>query len=266
MPGRDRRRLGLAILVILAGVALAGQVIVGRDLVGPAGLLLLFAPAVALVAMLGGSARAWPGRLLAALALTVAWAVLAGIAAALSPRGLDARSVAAAELGVLVAAVIAGLVRGARRPRRRLEPSEPSAARPPRRVSAVAVGSVGLIALGLGLAAAGYAIASEAAQTQGDAGFVQFWSTLGTTARAAQVGIANQSPQTLACSVTVTRQGRGTASVAISPLAPGQSWLSGLPTADATETAPWQLDLSCSAGTDQVRRHLIINPPLPVSG
>src|SRR4051794_36714299 len=117
MRGRDPRRLGLAFLIIVAGVALAAQLVAGRDVVGPLGLPVLLAPPLALAAMLGAGRRGWPERLLVCLALILALTVLAGIAAALSPRGLDSRSVAAVELGLLAAAVVAGLALGPDRSR-----------------------------------------------------------------------------------------------------------------------------------------------------
>src|SRR4051794_26586833 len=86
MRGRDPRRLGLAFLIIVAGVALAAQMVAGRDVVGPLGLPVLLAPPLALAAMLGAGRRGWPERVLVCLALILALTVLAGIGAALSPE------------------------------------------------------------------------------------------------------------------------------------------------------------------------------------
>jgi hypothetical protein len=294
MPRRDRRRLWLASLIVVAGVVLVGQMVAGRDLIGPLGTLVLPVPALALAAMLGATRRAWPERLLTCLALIVALLVLAGIVAALSPRGLDARSVAAVELGLVAAAVVAWVGLGADRSRDRSDTRAPASAgrqagasaaasagtragvsalssptardgtrrrRPSRPRLVLGIGSVALVLLGLVLGGAGYAIATQAAHAAADVGVVQFWSTPATTGREAQVGVGNQTGETLSCSVQITRRGHGTAKVTISPLAPGQSWSSGLPPADASETTLWQLDLTCTGDQGEITRRLLIDPP-----
>jgi hypothetical protein len=265
MPGRDLRRFWPVLVIIVAGTALAAQMVLGRDVVGPFGLLVLPAPALALAAMLGAGRRAWPERLLVCLALVVALSVLAGILAALSPKGLDARSVAAIELGLLAAAVVIGIGRGADRARSR-SGSTRGRTPAPRGRFVVNISSVALVLGGVALGGVAYAMATQAASAQADVGVVQFWSTPAGGGRPAQVGMANQTGGTLSCSVTITRRGHGTARVTISPLAPGQSWTSGLPSADASETALWQLDLACSGAPDQIQRHLLIDPPAAKAG
>jgi hypothetical protein len=265
MPRRDLGRFWPALLIVVAGFALAVQIVLGRDLVGPFGLLVLLAPPLALATMLGAGRRAWPERLLVCLALAVALTVLAGILAALSPKGLDARSVAAVELGLLAAAIVVGIGPGADRARRRPGSTKGRAPAPLRALVGNA-SSIALVLGGVALAGVAYAMATQAANAQTAVGVVQFWSTPAAADRPAQVGMANRTADTLSCSVLITRRGHGTARVTISPLAPGQSWTSGLPPAEASETALWQLDLTCKGAPDQIQRRLLIDPPAPTAG
>lgn len=248
----------------LCSAVLVAQLLLGRQPLGLAGALVLLLTGVVLMAALGVSRISRVERILAAVSLGLASTVLVGVAAALSPQGLDARSVAVVELGLLAAAFLAWVVRGSggRRPRVR---STGDVGPPPAGRGIAGAGTVLLVGLGLALAAVGYGIATRAAHAQDYGGFVQFWSTPAASGRPAEVGIGNQTRDVLACAIEITRPAHGGASVLIDAIQPGQPRLAALPVADASETEPWQLTLRCSGAAQPIERRLLIDPPHPAS-
>jgi len=269
MPRREPPPLPTSLpfwVAFVASAVLVAQLIIGRDPLGLVGLATLIVPGIALTAALGASGASRPERLLAAVSLSLALTVLTGVVAALSPQGLDARSVAVVELGILGASFLAWLVRRWENRRRTKRVAAPAANRAGgtgrgHRLVGVGAGTAGLVVLGLLLGGAGYAVAARTAQTQDYGGFVQFWSTPPEPGRPPEVSVVNQTNFTLACSIEVARPGRGGASVFIDALAPGQPWVAQLPSADPGETAAWQLGLRCTGAPDPIERRLRIDPP-----
>jgi hypothetical protein len=262
MAARDR--LPSLVMPALIGIGLAilvGQLVLDEPIAGPLGLLGLLPAAIAIVRVLGGGSVSAPERALAVTAATLLVAVFAGIVTALSPRGLDATSVAAVELGVTVAAGVAGRLR-----------QRPGAVGRPRRLGRWAIrfgdirGSAGpwaLIAGGALLGLAGFGLATWSAATQDYGGFVQFWSLPASAGRAATVGIMNSSGRSLTCDVAIDRPGQGPFLTHAGLVADGQGWTADLPTAQPGETAPWQVYLECtSPDANPLYRLLKIDPPV----
>lgn len=254
LPAFPRPRL-LPSLVVIGTALLLFQIILNRAILGPVGLIGLMVPAIAVVRAVGGGPVGWPERVLAAIAVGMAVAVLAGVLTALSPRGLDASSVAVIELAVAAAAVLVVNRRAA-----------PIAHR-----HRLAVGTLlrrradgrawTLAASGLVLALAGVAVASWAAASQQYGGYVQFWSEPATSTTAASVSVVNASGAPMSCDIAIERTGGGEILHA-GVLAEGQGWSAPLPRASAGETAPWLLDLICSSpGASPVYRQLSVDPP-----
>ena len=78
----------------------------------------------------------------------------------------------------------------------------------------------------------------------------------------ATVGIENGLVEPVACDVTIDRPGQGAFVTHVATLQPGEQWVRALPTAEASETTPWQLVLTCThPGGEPIVRLLTVTPP-----
>src|SRR5207248_9753836 len=137
--------------------------VAGRPIGGPIAILVLAIPGVVLAEALGGARRPWPERILSAAAAVIVVSILAGVGTAISPRGLDASALAAVELLVVAVAAVTWLWR---RPRRKGRRRSPAGRRRLRSSVPMGGGSVAMVVLGMLLGAAGFAVATRAAQAQ----------------------------------------------------------------------------------------------------
>lgn len=238
-----------AVLLVVAGVGFGGQLVAGGPVLGPLGLVLLGIPGFVISQTVRPVPLSWAEVTLVTLGTTLIGMVLVGVVAALTPRGLDAFSVAAAEL-VTVALAAACLVR-----------SSPSGARrAPVRIH-VRPGSILAVGIGLALAGAGYLVAMRSAQVQQDqASVVQFWAVASATGEP-QLGLRNATGTGLECSIAVSRPKLPEIDLAVGSVDNGASWTGSLPLRDATDTTRWQISLSC-AGADglAVQRRVFVDP------
>jgi hypothetical protein len=253
MPrSRAFERAALSVLLVAALAAFAAQLAFDRPALGALGLLLLAVPGYAISRSIGPRPSSWPEILLVTLGATLAIMVVGGALAGLSPAGLDARTIAVVELVVLAAIAIAWLGRISRG---RVGRRQPGGRR-------IALGSLFLAGVGLVLAGAGVAVATRAAQDQQRPGFVQFWSLPARPSIGASVGVRNMSGVPLDCAVTIDRPDRLGLAWNAGRVAQGQTVLGLLPQAEADETAPWRLALSCTgAGDAPIERQVSIEPP-----
>jgi hypothetical protein len=262
----------LGVVAATLAVILA-ELLTNRPALGPLGFLVLIVPPALLVDELGGRRLPRAERLFVTIVGGVILALLTGIAAALSPRGLDTAAVAVVELGALAAALLLWLPgRGARHRTdvqvdgyrvARTAPESPTL-RVSRtlRMSRSAVVSLVLVVAGLGLAGGGFAVAAWAAQAQVYAGFVQLWSLPPAAGGNQTVGVRNQEGGPVTCDVTLIRPGQPFLVGHVGTLAAGQEWTTTLPAAAAGQTGPWQLSLSCTdVSGAKIGRQLTINPP-----
>lgn len=254
MPrSKSFERVALSVLLVVALAAFALQLAFDQPVAGVLGLLLLAVPGYAISRTIGPRPSSWPEILLVTLGATLAIAVLGGTVAGLSPAGLDARTIAIVEVAVLAAIAIAWL-RRVLRGRISLTGRLPG--------HRVALGSLFFAGLGLVLGGAGVVVATRAAQDQQRPGFVQFWSLPARPSIGASVGVRNLSGGPLACTVTIDRADRQGLEWNAGAVAQGQTVLGLLPPAEADETAPWRLELSCSgAGDAPIERQVTIEPP-----
>jgi hypothetical protein len=250
-PSKATERALVSGLLLFAGVAFALQLAFGQPVAGVLGLLLLLVPGFALSRSIGPRPLGWPETVLVVIGAALAISVLIGTVAGLTPAGVSSRSIAIIELPVLAALTFAW--------RDRLIRGEVSPARPRRRI---AKGSMLLAAVGVALAAAGYAIATRAAQDQVYGGFVQFWSLPSTSGPGATVGVRNLTAGPIACLVAIDRPDRAGLSWNAGHLDPDQTAGTTLPVADPDETASWRLSLECRpASGEPIQRQLSIAPP-----
>src|SRR5439155_24935749 len=150
------------------------------------------------------SGRGWPERLLSAAALVLVVSIFTGIIAALSPRGVDAATVAAVELVVLALAAVARLWRRPRN-RRAAAGTDLPVPRPARRPRlGIGRGSVAIVVLGVLLGAAGFAVATRSAQAQDVPEVLQFWSIPGPSGHT-EVVVDDRSTISVTCAMTITR-------------------------------------------------------------
>lgn len=241
----------MILIILLALGALAVQLVTDHPALGVVGLTLLAAPGFVISQALGPRRLGWPQVLLTTLGTSLALAVLAGIIVAISPHGLDASSVAAVELVALSAAATMWLWRLMRR--------EVNWAPPRIRVGP---GSLLLVVLGLALGSAGFVVATRAAQTQVNAGFVQFWSVPPRTGADELLGVRNATGLALDCQVAIDRPDQPEYDWHIGAIDNGQAWLGQLPRYEVTDKRPWQISLHCAAGDGSTfDRRLSIDPP-----
>lgn len=251
LSGDAARRITIPVMLLFALTMFGIQLVTNRPVIGVAGLLLLAVPGFVLSQSFASRSSSWPEVALTTVGATLVLMVFVGVAAALSPHGLDSSSVAAIELWVLSVASILWLVRSRR------ELSTP--ARP--RIS-IRPGSIALVALGGLLGAAGFVVATRAAETQPHEGYVQFWSIPPAAGADALLGIENASGGPLDCKVTITLPNESKIEVNIGTVRDGESLIRMLPRSEANTKAQWDVSLHCG-GLDgsTVERRLTINPP-----
>jgi len=246
-----RSRIATALIIVLAAEALVIQIGTDRPALGVFGVALLAVPGFVVSQAVGPRPLGWPQVLLTTLGTSLVLAVLTGVIVALLPVGLEASSVAAAQLAALALGAAIWLwrqARGARRP----APSPIHVRR----------GSLLLVGLGLALGTGGFVVASRAAQTQASVGFVQFWSVARTTGDDDALGIRNETGLALDCQVAIDRPDQPRYDLHIGAIDDGQTWLGPLPRAEGTDARPWQLSLHCAAsGGSTFDRRLSIDPP-----
>lgn len=289
MPRPDGRRVILAVLAV-TGILLAAQLVLGRTLLGGAGVAVLIVPPVVLIELLGrGVRRSGPERVLAAIAFALAVTVLGSVLAALAPRGLDPASVAFVELIVLGVAAARWLARapgtpasdrtssrlGREHAHRALPASGPASAAGSasvatrvstawrRSVPASLLAGVSglLVVIGIVLGAAGFAIAARAAQVHDATGYLLFWSAPDVPGQGTHLGIRNGYAEQVACTLTVTRPGLPSGSVDVGTVEAGTTWQGLLGPSPTSARARWQLALTCSLAGEPLERVLLIEPP-----
>ena len=250
-PNRSLGRVALTGLLVVALLAFVLQLVFDQPVAGAFGLVLLAVPGFAISRSIGPRPLGWPEALLVAIGAALAITVLLGTVAGLTPALMSARSIAILELPVIAALGIAW--------RDRLVRGEIRWAGASRRIRK---GSMLLAGLGVALAAAGYAIATRAAQDQAYGGFVQFWSLPAADGPGALVGIRNLTAGQIDCVVTIDRPDRAGLTWQAGLLAPNQALSGLLPQAEADETAAWRIALECDAGNGQpIERQVSIQPP-----
>jgi hypothetical protein len=168
--------------------------------------------------------------------------------------GLDSRTIAIVELAVLAAAWLAWTRRGRQGERDVPEQTANDGRRPP-------FGSILLAGIGVALAMSGVAVARLSAEQQAYGGFVQFWSLPASPTSGAVAGVRNATGATLECDVAIDRPDRTGLRLTPGSIAPGQTVVELLPQADADETAPWRLQLTCTGAGDPITRQVSIEPP-----
>jgi hypothetical protein len=248
---RNRANLTVnAVLLVVAAAGFMAQLIAGRPVLGPLGLLLLGVPGFVISRTVRPVPLSWPEVALVTLGATVIMTILVGIVAALSPRGLNATTVAATELVPLALAAVC------------LARSTPTRARRARIRIRVRPASVLAVCAGLTLALAGFFVAARAAETQQQqASVMQFWTVPSATGGEPVLGLRNATGASLACSITVSRPNLPKVDLVVGTVDDGQSWSGSLPARDVTDTSQWQISLHC-AGADgsAVQRRLFVDP------
>ena len=239
-----------ALLLVVAGAGFTAQLITGTPVLGPFGLLFLGVPGFVISQIVRPLPLSWPEVALVTLGTTLILTVLVGIVSALSPDGLDATSAAATELLALALASWAFVARpsrkGARRARIRLQ---------------VAPASIIAATLGLILAGSGFLLATKSAQTQMDAGVMQFWSVASTPGGEALLGLRNATGASLVCSIAVSRPNQEEFHLDVGAVDDGQSWSGALPPREVSDGSRWQIALQCSgADGSAVQRRLFVDP------
>jgi hypothetical protein len=248
---RNRSNLTVnAVLVVVAAAGFTAQLIAGRPVLGPLGLVFLGVPGFVISQTVRPVPLSWPEVALVTLATTLITTILVGIVAALSPRGLSATTVAATELVPLaLAAVVVARATPHRAVRARIQ-------------IRVRPGSVLAVWAGLTLALAGFFVAARAAETQQQqASVMQFWSVASATGGEPVLGLRNATGASLDCSIAVSRPKLPDIDLDVGAVDDGQSWSGSLPARDATDTSRWQISLHCD-GADglAIQRRLFVDP------
>jgi hypothetical protein len=238
---------------LIVGLALLGwavQLVADRPVFGVVGLLLIAVPGFAIGQAVGPRPLSWPEVLLTTLGASLVVAVLAGVLVSLLPAGLDSSSVASVELAVLAAASAVWL---RRKPRRWAVRA--------RTTMRIAPGSALLVTAGVALAGAGFIVALRSEENQVQAPFVQLWSVAPAAGTEAQLGVRNATGVLLDCGVTIVRPNVPAYQFRIGAIEDGQVWLRPLLRAE-DQTGTWRIELHCAGpeGTTFDRR-LTINPP-----
>jgi hypothetical protein len=239
-----------AVLLVVAAAGFMVQLIAGRPVLGPLGLVLLGVPGFVISQTVRPVPLSWPEVALVTLATTLIMSILVGVVTALSPRGLNATTVAATELvGLAFAAVF-------------FARSTPPRARRARIQIRVRPGSILAVWAGLTLALAGFFVAARAAETQEQQTRVmQFWTLPSTTDGEPVLGLRNATGASVACSIAVSRPKLPEVDLPVGTVDDGQSWSGPLPARDVTDASRWQISLHC-AGADgfAVERRLFVDP------
>jgi hypothetical protein len=260
MPrSRNFERVAVSALLVVALVAFVLQLVFDQPVVGALGLVLLAVPGYAISRTVGPRPLGWPAVTFVALGSSVAITVLAGTLAGLAPAGLHARTIAIVEVAIVAALSIAWV----RRVSHGFDEGAAGAlSGRPGRPARVALGTLLLGGIAVILAGTGVAVATRAARDQAHPEFVQFWSLPANESIGASVGIRNMAAAALDCVVTIDRPDRQGLTWNAGSIPPGQTALGLLPRADADETSPWRLELSCAgAGDEPIERLVSIEPP-----
>jgi hypothetical protein len=250
-PTETRRVIVTTALIVVAAVMDAVQIVTNQPTFGAIGLVLLAIPGIVLAQALPPRPTGWPEITLVIVGTSLSLMVLIGIATGLSGRGLDTSSVAALHLLALGGTGSAWIWRLDRNPRTWIGP--------PIRVAS---SSVLLGLLGMAFGAAGFLVATRAAENQPYAPFVQLWSVPPSAGTEPTLGVRNGSRVTIDCDLTIYRPGASRFDVHIGTIDPGGSWESPLPPRESTDPTPWDIALDC-AGADgsTFGRRLSIDPP-----
>lgn len=239
-----------ATLIVVAAAGFTVQLIAGRPVLGPLGLVLLGVPGFVISRTVRPVPLSWPEVALVTLGTTLIMSILIGVVTALSPRGLNATTVAATELVWLAfAAVFFARSTPARAPRARVQ-------------IRVRPGSVLAVWAGLTLALAGFFVAARAAETQEQQTRVmQFWTVPSTPGGEPVLGLRNATGASVDCSIAVSRPKLPEIDLDVGTVDDGQSWSGPLPARDVTDASRWQISLHCD-GADgfAVQRRLFVDP------
>jgi hypothetical protein len=246
-----RSRVAATLLILVTLGLLAVQLVTNQPALGGVGLVLLLVPGFVVSQALGPRPLGWPEGLLTTLGASLVLAVLAGIIAALMPRGLDASSVAAVELVAFSAVSTLWLLR--------LVGNNVHWARP--RIS-VEPASLLLVVGGLALGSAGFIVAVRGAQDQTHTSFVQLWSVPPLSGGSQVLGLRNVTGLALDCQVVIDRPALPEYDWHIGAIANGQSWLGQLPRPEGSNLGSWQISARCAAPDGSTfDRRLSIDPP-----
>jgi hypothetical protein len=246
-----RGRIGPPLLISLTLGLLAIQLVTDQPPLGGLGLIQLLMPGFAISQALGPRLLGWPEVLLTTLGAALALAVLSGVIAALSPRGLDASSVAAVEIVAMAVASTTWLVRLAGGDLRRVRPR-----------IIVRPGSVLLLVAGLGLGSAGFIVALRGEQSEAQTSFVQLWSLPPASGGAQSLGLRNATGVGIDCQAMILRPGEPTYDLPIGAVADGQSWLGQLPQREGSGPGLWQISVHCAGADGSIfDRRLNVDPP-----
>jgi hypothetical protein len=248
---RNRSNVTLsAVLLVVAAAGFTAQLIAGRPVLGPLGLLLLGVPGFVISQAARPVPLSWPEVALVTLGTTLITTILVGIVAALSPRGLNATTAAATELVPLALAAVL------------VARSTPNRARRARIQIRVRPASVLAVWAGLTLALAGFFVAARAAETQDQqTSVMQFWTVASATDGEPGLGLRNATGASLDCSITVSRPRLPEVDLDVGTVDDGQSWSGALPARDLADGSRWQISLHCD-GPDgsAVQRRLFVDP------
>jgi hypothetical protein len=238
------------VLLVVAAAGFTAQLITGRPVLGPLGLLLLGVPGFVISQTARPVPLSWPEVALVTLGTTLITTILVGIVAALSPRGLNATTAAATELVPLALAAVF------------VARSTPHRARRARIQIRVRPGSVLAVWAGLTLALAGFFVAARAAETQQQqTSVMQFWTVASATGGEPVLGLRNATGANLDCSITVSRPKLPEVDLDVGAVGDGQSWSGALPARDVTDASRWQISLHCDgADGSAVQRRLFVDP------
>lgn len=238
------------LLLVVAGAGFIAQLITGKPVLGPIGLLFLGVPGFVISQTIRPLPLSSPEVALVTLGTTVILTVLVGIVSAISPRGLDATSAAATELLAIALASWAFLARSTRSRARRA----------PIRIQ-VAPGSILVATVGLILAGAGFLVATRSAQTQLTASVMQFWTVASAPGVGPVIGLRNATGTSLDCVIAVSRPDQQEFHLDIRAVENGQSWSGRLPPREVSDGSRWEAVLQCSgADGSDVQRRLFVDP------
>jgi hypothetical protein len=246
-----QNRIAILLIILVSVGALVVQLLTNHPAIGPAGLVLLAVPGFVISQAITPRRLGWPHVLLTTLATSLVLAVLIGIMVAISPYGLDSSSVANVELVVLLLAATIWLGNWER--------GQPSLSHVRIRVPP---GPFFLIGLGLTLGGVGFFVATQAAQGQVSAGFVQLWSVPPRTGTDQLVGVRNATGAPLSCQVAIDRPGEPRYEWEIVAIDDGQTWQRKLPENASADPRPWEISLLCASPQgSRFDRRLTIDPP-----
>lgn len=250
--GRPSRGIVVPVATIAAVTAFVVQYLTGTPIAGVAGIAALLVPGFVVSSGLLGPKRSRLEAALVTVAGGLAVTVLVSVAAAFTPRGLDAGTIAVFEYVTLAGLFLAWLFAAPR-----------SGPAPARRVRPVTLPSLVLVLTGVGLGSLAMVVAGGAARTQEYAGYLQLWSGPSPDTSQRVVGVGNTTGALLECELEVTRGLLSPVQYSIPDLADGESWLAALPDPATGDDREWLIQLDCTSDDGVTfERRLHVDPPV----